>query len=375
MRLQPFELERFQSLHEHSVEINLSESGVEPLTLRELLDSDDRLEALLDRPLEYVQTNGTRPLRAAIAALYPGAQIDEVQVTNGGSEANLLVCLGLVEPGDEVVLMLPNYLQTQGLVRGLGALVHPWPLRLDEADGRWRADPEELERLVGERTRAVLICNPNNPTGATLDAAELDRICGIADRHGAWVVSDEIYRGAEVDGVETPTVHGRYERVVVTSGLSKAYGLPGLRVGWIVGPAADVERFWRCRDYTTIANGALSDHLATFALDVARPRLLQRARDRIRANLGVVRAFLDERPDEFVYVPPRAGAILWAAYARDVPSVDLAERLRMEKDVLLVPGSHFDVEGHVRLGFGGDPVLLREGLSRIGDIFDQLPDG
>src|SRR3954447_13810905 len=200
MRVEPFALERMQSTFENEVDFNLSESGVLPLRLGELLPDAAATEALLAEPLRYTQTNGTPPLRAAIATLYPGATIDHVQVTNGGSEANFLAMWNLVEPDAEVVLMAPNYMQTPALARTFGARVTEWPLVATET--RWRVDLDALDRLVSSRTRLIVICNPNNPTGARFDAADLDRIAAAAARHGAWVLSDEIYRGAELDGRE-----------------------------------------------------------------------------------------------------------------------------------------------------------------------------
>ena len=278
MKLEPFALERLQSTYEHQVAFNLSESGVHPLTLGELIDDAPSREALLAECLRYTQTNGTVPLRETIAAFYPGATADHVQVTNGGAEANYVTTWNLVEPGDEVVMMVPNFMQASGLARAFGAVVKEWPLVTD-AGVRWEIDFDALERLVTPRTKLIVICNPNNPTGARFEAADLDRIAAIADRHGSWILSDEIYRGAERDGRETPTMWGRSDRVLVTSGLSKAYGLPGLRIGWIAGPPARIASIWSYHDYTTIAPGALSDALARHALEPARrERLLARTR-------------------------------------------------------------------------------------------------
>jgi len=257
MKVEPFALERLQSTYENQVAFNLSESGVQPLTLAELLEDSPSREALLAETLRYTQTNGTEPLRDAIATAYPGATRDHVQVTSGGSEANYLATWHLIEPGDEVVMMVPNFMQASGVARAFGATVKPWPLLAppgergrsraeaaprDEArrEGGWRMDLDVLERLVTKRTKLIVVCNPNNPTGARFEAGDLDRIAAIADRHGSWILSDEIYRGAERDGRETPTIWGRSDRVLVTSGLSKAYGLPGLRIGWIVGPPATI---------------------------------------------------------------------------------------------------------------------------------------
>src|SRR3954468_667783 len=178
MRVEPFALERMQSTFENEVDFNLSESGVLPLRLGELLPDTAASDALLAEPLRYTQTNGTPALRAAIAALYPGATLNHVQVTNGGSEANFLAMWNLVEPGDEVVLMAPNYMQTPALARTFGARVIEW--RLVDTGTRWEIDVDALERLVSSRTRLIVICNPNNPTGARFDAAALDRIAAAA---------------------------------------------------------------------------------------------------------------------------------------------------------------------------------------------------
>jgi aspartate/methionine/tyrosine aminotransferase len=372
MKLEAFAMERLQSIWENRVEWNVSESGVHPIRVDELVNDSASLAALMSQALGYPQTNGTVELRTAIAALYQGATPEEIEVTNGGSEANLLALLHLVEPGDEVVMMTPNYMQVRGLSRGLGAVVREWPLVEDAL--RWRADTDSLGALVGDRTRAILICNPNNPTGARLTAGELDDICRIAARAGAWVVSDEIYRGAELDGVETATVWGRSERAIVTSGLSKAYGLPGLRIGWIAGPQAVVEALWGIHDYTSIAPGAINDRLARLALaPTRRTELLARTRRILRANYPILREWVERRAPLLSHVAPEAGAIAFVRYQHDVNSTRLVERLRDESSVLVVPGDHFDMDGYLRIGFGGDPSHVAGSLERIGALLDTIP--
>ena len=173
-----------------------------------------------------------------------------------------------------------------------------------EHDGRWTLDTTELATLVSARTRAIFLCNPNNPTGARLGADTLDEICRLAATAGAWVVSDEIYRGAEREADDTPTVWGRYERAAVTSGLSKAYGLPGLRIGWIAGPPDLLSDLWAVHDYTTIAPGALNDRLARIALEPERRRqLLARTRTIIRANYPILRRWI-EKQDGLTHAAP-----------------------------------------------------------------------
>ena len=369
MRIETFAMERMQSTWENRVAANLSESGVHPMTTRELLEDDDP-STLLDEPLAYTQSNGTIPLRERIASLYPGASVDQIQVTNGGSEANFVSLWHLVERDDEIVMMTPNYMQGWGLVRGFGGQVREWKLRLE--GGRYHADTSELDRLVTSKTKLILICAPNNPTGARFDTGVLKAIAAAADRVGAWVLSDEIYRGAERDGVESPSIWGMSDRVIVTSGLSKAYGLPGLRIGWIVAPPEFVARTWSYHDYTTIAPGAASDFLARMALEPARrARIIERTRRVIRDNYPVLESWLKAQGC-FEWAAPDAGAICYAKYDLPIGSLELAERLRDEESVLIVPGVHFGMEGYVRLGFGNDRPTLDDGLARISRFISTL---
>ena len=373
MKLEQFAMERMQSTWENLVDFNLSESGVHPLTPRELLAHAD-LGIVLDQPLVYSQSNGTTALRSLIAQQYPGSTADHIEVTNGGSEANYIVSWRLIEPGDEVAMLVPNYMQTWGLVRAFGATVKEWPLIEDREAGRWRADLDALSRVVSDRTRLIIICTPNNPTGARLTPEELDTIGRIADRVGAWVLSDEVYRGAELDGHETASMWGRGERVIVTSGLSKAYGLPGLRIGWIVAPPPFVASTWSYHDYTTIAPGALSDRLARVALDPARrPALLERTRDILRSNLPIIESWLHDHAPTFSWLAPEAGAIVYVRYNYPINSTELVTRLRDEKSVLIVPGDHFGMDGYLRLGFGERPDYLKQGLERLHQLLSVLP--
>ena len=169
-------------------------------------------------------------------------------------------------------------------------------------------------------------------------------------------MSDEIYRGAELDSIETPTIWGRYERAIVTSGLSKAFGLPGLRIGWVVAPPELIDELWGVHDYTSIAPGALNDRLARVALAGA-DYILARTRGIVAANYPLVRKWIEKRAPALAHVAPEAGAIVFVRYRQAVNSTTLVERLRDEQSVLLVPGDHFDMDGYLRIGFGNHPAL------------------
>jgi len=354
--LPPFEMERWQSLHEHRVDHNLSESGVLPFTLSELEELAG--ESVAGQRLGYTQTNGTRVLRERIAALHPGAGPENVLVTVGGAEANFLAVWHLVGPGDRVAVVEPTYGQTPGLARGFGAEVRSVPL-LEERG--WQ--PE-------------VVTNPNNPTGAVLSESARDELLGAAADAGAWVLSDEVYAGAEVEGPRTATLWGAGERVLVSGSLSKAYGLPGLRLGWLVGPEETIRELWSRKDYTTIAPAALSDRLAAAALSPeVRERILERTRRIVRENLARLTGWLDERPDVFAYRRPDAGAICWVRQELPVGSAELAERLRVEESVLVVPGEQFGRPGYLRLGFGFEGPELEAALERAGRLLDRLTGG
>src|SRR5262245_5568715 len=374
MKLETFALERFQSEWENRVAWNVAESGVQPLRVGEVIDTPELHDALLQVELGYPQTNGTVELRETIASMYPGATIDNVIVTNGGSEANCVLLMRLVEPGDEIVCLTPNYLQIAGLARSLGATVKPW--RLHESGrgdtARWQVNTDELDTLITTRTRAIALCNPNNPTRRRLDAPILDIVCSAAARVGAWVIGDEIYRGAERVGGGTETVWGRYERAVVTSGLSKAFGLPGLRIGWVCGPADVVGDLWSVHDYTTIAPGGMSDRLARVALaPERRKKLLARTQMIIRTNYALVKRWIEQQ-EGLSHIPPEAGAIVLVRYAHPFRSSELAARLRDECSVLVVPGEYLGADGYLRIGFGSDPEYLTTALSHIGEFLSAV---
>ncbi|MDX1675130.1 MAG: aminotransferase class I/II-fold pyridoxal phosphate-dependent enzyme [Longimicrobiales bacterium] len=368
--MKPFVMERWQSHYENTVRYNLSDSGVHPLSLRELLTLAGEEEPALETALSYGQTNGSEALRRRIAALYDGADPDRVVVTNGSAEANFLAAWHVVRPGDAVAVLTPTYMQLPGLADGFGAEVRHVPLR--EENG-WQVDPSEASRLIDEGTRLVVVTNPQNPTGVRLSETSVAAVLGAAERVGAWVLADEVYRGAEREGPETPSLFGRYERVLATASLSKAYGLQGLRIGWLVAPDSELaEELWGRKDYTTIAPGHLTDTLAALALrDDIRPRLIERARRIVREGYDTVARWVEDA-ETFRLPSHEAGAVCFPSYALPIESGALAERLRAEQDVLVVPGSHFGLGKYLRLGLGVPQVELEPALRRVGDLVRTL---
>ena len=366
MKLEPFVMERTQSIWEHKVKINLAESGVEPLRLGELLDGS----SIEDTRLSYPQTNGTEALRDAISDLYPGSDHENVVATNGTAEANYISVLSVLEPEDDVIVMLPNYMQVMGIARTLGANVIPLPLHEDLG---WSIDLDELQGLVNDKTKLIAVCNPNNPTGAVMSEDTMRGLAKIAGSVGAWILSDEVYLGAELEGDVSATFWGWYDRLMVTAGLSKAYALPGLRMGWVVSDREHIAHLWSYKDYTTISPSALSDRLSQVALEpVRRAKILERTRGILNDHFPLVRAFVERHGNRLSYVEPKAGAIAYIRYGWDVNSTELTERLRDEKSVLVVPGDHFEMDRYLRIGYGYDRSELEEGLALCSEFLETL---
>lgn len=361
MRFPEFAMERMQSTHEHAVRYDLSASGLEALTLEEAARD---LAALGRERLGYSAGPGREATRAQVASFHAPAAVENVLLTTGTSEANFLALSTLLEPGDEVVMLMPSYLQLHGLARGLGARVREVWLR---EEWGWKIDLDAIRAAVNDRTKVICVCNPNNPTGQVLSTPEIIEIAAIAARHGAWILADEVFRGAERVGGETATFSsetGHHDRIIVTGGLSKTYGLPGLRVGWIVAPSSRVAAAWSMKDYTSIAPATLSDLLAEIAL-ARRPQLLKRARFLLNERWPILESWAAAHAQELHWIPPAAGAICFFGYSFPVDSTALSDRLIRDWSTMLVPGAHFGAERHLRIGFGMPTATLRGGLEAL----------
>jgi aspartate/methionine/tyrosine aminotransferase len=201
----------------------------------------------------------------------------------------------------------------------------------------------------------------------------MEAIIEVAEGCGAWVLADEVYQGAELSGKPTASFWGMSKRVLVVNGLSKAYGLPGLRIGWIIGPEDVIRKTWPYHDYTTISPSALSDRLASLVLSPSRrDRILRRTRTILNENLPVLESWLQKQGGLFEYHPPKAGAICFARYRMKANSTALVERLIREKSVLLVPGDHFEMDGFLRFGYGPEKAYLSRALGRVEEMLKKI---
>jgi len=284
-----------------------------------------------------------------------------VIITHGAIGANALVYQAVVGSGDRVVSVLPTYQQHYSIPESLGA--HVDVLWLREENG-FLPDLDELAELVVPGTRLIAVNNPNNPTGALLDESTLRAIAAMADKVGAYVLCDEVYRGVAIEGDDLgPSIVDVYARGISTGGMSKAFSLAGLRLGWITGPVDLIGAVAIHRDYNTISVGVIDDLLATIALD-HKDAILARSREIVRRNFTVLDAWVDSEP-RISYLPPRAGTTALLKYDLERPSHELATEILARTGALLTPGSAMSMEGYLRIGYAGDTDVLRAGLERI----------
>lgn len=373
MKIRDFGVEIWMNRYETRCELNLAETCVASLTVEELLalagKTDAEIMAAL-RPMQltYGAIEGSTRLRQLIAATYKRQAVENVLVTHGAIGANALVHQTLVEPGDRVISVLPTYQQHYSIPQSYGADVQI--LRLREERG-FLPDLDELRTLATPGTKLIAINNPNNPTGALMDHAFLEQIVGIARERGAWLLSDEVYRGTEANDEEaTPAVVDLYEQGISTGSMSKAYSLAGLRLGWIAGPTELLRAVSIHRDYTTISVGMLDDYFAALALEHGAA-ILARSQRITTENRAILAAWLAGEP-RMSWVAPRGGTTALLKYGLPMASEELCVQLLEQTGVMLTPGSAMDVEGYVRIGYANRADILREGLARFSMFLAQV---
>lgn len=378
MKIETFLLERWMTRHETHVRYDIAESGILPLSTQDLLDfePEDRraatLERLLTLPLGYSEARGTHELREALAATYARGSADHILVTTGAIEANFLLFNVLLDAGDHVIAPYPAYQQLYSVPRAIGCEVSLWKVGPETG---YRYDIDALERLITPRTRVIVVNTPHNPTGAMMPPDDARRVYALAESVGATVIGDEAYRWLAVpDGAPFADPFFDLGPAGISVGtLSKPFGLPGLRIGWIVGSPELIQRCWALRDYISLSPGKLNDALAALAFS-HRDRIVARNTAIIRTNLAAAARWIAERP-YLSWTPPRGGLLALIKYDLPIDSLTLADKLATEYSVMLAPGSAFGYEQHLRLGIGQRPDVFERGLEEAGKCFDAIRAG
>lgn len=372
MQIREFGVERWMYLYENVCELNLAETCVESLSVAELLKiarkEDASLDEILPMKLTYGEIDGSERLRSNVASLYENQRVPNVLITHGAISANALVYETLIEPRDHMISVLPTYQQHYSIPESYGAKVDVLRLREENA---FLPDLDELKGMIRPSTRVIAFSNPNNPTGALMERSFLEQIVRIARSCGAYVLSDEVYRGTDQQGTGfTASIADLYEKGISTGSMSKTWSLAGLRVGWIAAPVEVIQRVQIHRDYNTISVGMLNDLLASIALE-SRGAILERNHGILHENLSLLDGWIANE-SRLSYVKPKSGTTAWVRVDTGMTSRDFCVSLLEKTGVMFTPGSALDGEGYVRIGYANNRDVLVAGLARASDFLRRV---
>lgn len=369
LRYRPFLLERWFATREFSAPHVLCASDCETMTVGELVAlAPGAADALAALRLGYTESTGHPALRRAVARQYDSIGPDDVLIHAGAEEAIFTLIHAALAPGDHALVHAPSYQSLSEIARGIGCDVTLLETRHEDG---WALDPDDVAARIRPRTRLLVINTPHNPTGAQLSRDCFEALVALAHRHGLVLLSDEVYRGLEVDeGDRLPPACDRYERAVSLGVMSKSYGLAGLRIGWVATRARDLlARTAAVKDYTTICSAGPSELLATTALGAAQ-RIVARNRAIVRQNLEQADAFLARQAGRLEWVRPRAGSVAFPRFVEPVDVEAFCTAALERAGVLLLPGTVFEPGSRAfRLGLGRRGFT--EGLARLEDFLAQ----
>ena len=275
----------------------------------------------------------------------------------------------VVNSGDEVVIEVPTFMQTAGVVEANGARVHWFPLREEE---QYVPNVERLNETVTKKTKAIVLSHPNNPTGSILDERTVKSICEIASDVGAWILVDEVYRGIEFEGDFSPSFVDYYDKAVVGGSTSKVWGLAGLRIGWMIGPKEIADKGAAFREYTSLSGNPIAEYLANIALsEPTKSKLIRRGRTLAKDGFNAFDHWMDTHRDVFSWIKPKMGVIALVKHTLPMESGQVADALFKEKSVAIVPGDVFNLRKHFRICYGLPVPKLNEALGLMDEFLER----
>jgi len=373
MKLEPFKLERFFAKYEFNVEHQISASDCESMSVGELLRLNGEevasssasqtapsqslprrsspLQDLGELTLGYTESAGDPRLRGAIGKLYRNIDPGGILIA-APEELIFLLLTAHLKEGDHVIVTTPAYQSLTEVPRSLGCRVSPWPVELNK--GRWHLDFNFLERELGDATKMVIVNIPHNPTGFVFTQAEKEQLTELVRRHGTLLFADEMYQQLEYapDASSTPFCD-MYEKAISLSGLSKSYGLPGLRIGWLAAQSEGLlEPAAQLKDYTSICNSAPSELLARAAVKNSS-QLVERCRTIINDNLQLLKEFASRRRETIELIPGQGGSVVFPRFIDGRSAATVSKQLIQRKNLLMLPGPLFDMgDSFFRVGLG-----------------------
>lgn len=362
MKIKPFKLERFYTIHEFTAKYLLCSSDCESMTVGDLLQFEaGALEKFLDLSLSYTETKGNPSLRNDIASIYDSITPNEILVCTGAQEPIFLFSQAILESDDEVIVQFPCYQSVHSIPESLGCKVFNWTVKYN--DGKPQFNIHELASLITSKTKVIYLNSPHNPTGHHFSIEEQLAIVDLARKNNCIIFCDEVYRELEHEPeYSIPAFADAYENGVSLGVMSKAYGLPGLRIGWVVSKNKEIlEKMAILKEYTTICNSAPGEFLAGVALR-NRDKILKRNLEIVQTNLPLLNAFFNRYPELFTWFQPNAGPIGFVKMNFEYDDMEFAEKVVKDKNVLLLPGDIYDYRGFFRVGFGRKnmPIALEK---------------
>lgn len=365
IKISPSLLENWLRNYYFTAEVDISSSGVQDFSLAEIRRCIGITQEELDQIFFHDSpTNGGLELRQAIGKRWGNGNPEQVMATNGSSEAIFLLMHALLEPLDEVVVIEPCYPALVHIAEAIGCRIKRWHLRFDE---QFIPNLEELKGLVSQQTRMVVVNFPHNPTGASLSLEQQSELINIVSAVGAYLIWDAAFAEITYDAPPLPDAFSLYNRAISLGTLSKAYGLPGLRVGWCLAPTEVLARCIRLRDYTTICLSPLVEFIARRVIEQAdcllNIRLLQ-----AHENLRILTEWSEQHQEFVHWIPPKGGVTIFPKLI-DISDIEAFCHSLMENyRVLLAPGTCFQHQNHIRLGFGTSTVKLKKGLESLSSM-------
>ncbi len=356
MKIKEFSVETYMTNHENDCLYNLSDTCVDSLSIADL---NVDIDILMTMKMDYGPIVGSHRLKKGILSLYETGCDDHITITHGAINANELVMMALLEPGDHVIAMTPSYQQMYEFPQSIGCLVSMIEL---QEENNWIPTINDFKQVINEHTKLICLTSPNNPTGTTFDKKQMLELIHLAKQYDCYILVDEIYRGVNTQTKAlTPSFSDYYDKAIITSSLSKVFSFAGLRLGWIKGPKDIIDIINYRRDYHIVSSGPLDDYLGSLVLE-NKDKILQRSMAICDKNKAYIRKWLENEPLVSCVLPDE-GTVCFLHYHIDMPSLDLCERLQKETGVFFAPGICFDKEYYLRFGFAQDYEILVEGLN------------
>ncbi|CAM3914752.1 aminotransferase [Mesobacillus zeae] len=371
MKIANFGVEEWLNVWENDAIYDIAGSSIASFTLEEIISIDgttptEFFDGLLHKKMNYGWIEGSPEFKTEVSKLYKNVPADNILQTNGATGANLLALYALIEPNDHVIAMHPSYQQLYDIPRSYGAEVDLW--EIDE-DHDWLPDLEELKKLIRPNTKMICLNNANNPTGTILEDDYMKEVIKIAEKVGAYILVDEVYKPLD-PSVRVTSIVDLYDRGISTNSLSKTYSVPGIRVGWTATNKELADLFRKYRDYTMICAGVFDDYLAVHILK-NKEKVMERNAEIVHTNLEILKEWVEKEPRVSLICPKHVST---SFIKLDIP-VEIEQfciDILKNKGVLLVPGNRFDVPGHARLGYCTHTEVLKNGLRELSEYLKQF---